>query len=151
MFVVIRIKGMMEVKKEIKDTLEMLRLKNINNCVVVPETPDYKGMIKKVKDYITWGEIDFDTLLEMLKKRGRLIGEKRLTEETIKDLGFKNLEDMVKTIFEGKIKMKEIPKLKPVFRLTPPSKGFKSTKEPHPKGDLGYRGEKINDLIKKMI
>lgn len=37
------------------------------------------------------------------------------------------------------------------IRLRPPIKGFKSTKTRWPKGDLGYRGDKINELIKRMI
>ena len=35
--------------------------------------------------------------------------------------------------------------------LRPPKGGFKSLKEMYPKGDLGYRGQAINDLIKRMI
>ncbi|MFH1631151.1 MAG: uL30 family ribosomal protein [Candidatus Aenigmatarchaeota archaeon] len=35
--------------------------------------------------------------------------------------------------------------------LRPPRGGMKSMKMPFPKGDVGYRGEQINDLIKKMI
>lgn len=151
MFAVIRIRGSVGVRKEIEDTLKMLRLKAVNNCVVVPETPDYKGMIEKVKDFVTWGEIDFETFVEMLRKRGRLEGDRKLTEENVKELGFNSIEEMAKIIFEGKKKMKEIKKLKPFFRLTPPSKGFNSIKEYYPKGDLGYRGEEINKLLKRMI
>jgi len=51
----------------------------------------------------------------------------------------------------GKIKLKDLEKIEPVFRLTPPSKGFKSIKEHYPKGDLGYRGKEINELLKRMI
>jgi large subunit ribosomal protein L30 len=151
MFAVIRIRGRVGVRKEIEDTLKMLRLNAVNNCIVVPENPDYKGMIEKVKDFVTWGEIDFETFLAMVKKRGRLEGNKRLTEENVKELGFGSIEEMAKTVFEGKVKMKDISKLKPVFRLTPPSKGFKSIKEHYPKGDLGYRGKEINELLEKMI
>jgi len=38
-----------------------------------------------------------------------------------------------------------------VVRLSPPKGGFKSLKKSYPKGDLGYRGPAINDLIKKMM
>jgi len=41
--------------------------------------------------------------------------------------------------------------LSKVFKLNPPSHGLKSTKIHYPKGDLAYRGEKINDLLKRMI
>ncbi len=37
------------------------------------------------------------------------------------------------------------------FRLAPPEGGFKSIKQPFPKGDLGFRGENINELVKRMV
>lgn len=150
MYAVIRIRGRVGISREVEDTLKMLRLKTVNSCVVVPETNSYKGMLKKAYDFITYGEINFDTFLKMVRKRGRLQGDKRLTEENVKEIGFNSIEEMARTIFEGKAKMKDI-KLNPVFRLTPPSKGFKSIKEHYPKGDLGYRGKDINELIERMI
>jgi large subunit ribosomal protein L30 len=151
MFAVIRIRGRVGVRKEIEDTLRMLRLKAINNCVVIPETRSYEGMIKKVKDFVAYGNINFDTFLSLLRKRGRLIGNRRLTEENVKELGFNSIEELAKAIFDGKVKIKDVPKLKPVFRLMPPKKGHKSIKEHYPKGSLGYWGDKINDLLKRMI
>lgn len=38
-----------------------------------------------------------------------------------------------------------------IIRMKPAKGGLKSIKEKYPRGDLGYRGEKINDLIKRMI
>ncbi|MFH0973461.1 MAG: uL30 family ribosomal protein [Candidatus Micrarchaeota archaeon] len=39
-----------------------------------------------------------------------------------------------------------------VYRLQPPRGGFKGgIRQHYPKGALGFRGEKINDLIKAMI
>lgn len=35
--------------------------------------------------------------------------------------------------------------------LKSPVKGFRSIKNPYPKGDLGYRGKEINELIKRMM
>lgn len=37
------------------------------------------------------------------------------------------------------------------MRLKPPAKGFRAIKKPYPKGDLGYRGKEINELIKRMM
>jgi len=36
-------------------------------------------------------------------------------------------------------------------RLKSPAKGFRAIKKPYPKGDLGYRGKEINELIKRMM
>jgi large subunit ribosomal protein L30 len=150
MFAVIRIRG--KARKEIEDTLKMLRLKSLNNCVILPEKPDFKGMLQKAKDFITWGEIEKEVLVELLKKRLRTKGDKRVDEKTLKQLtNFESFEEFASALLEGKVKIKDFEGLKPVFRLTPPSKGFKSIKEHWPKGDLGYRGKEINELIKRMI
>ncbi len=152
MLAVIRIRGSVKVRKEVKDTLAMLRLKRVNHCVIIPETPEYLGMLKKAKDRITWGKIDKKTLAELLRKRGKLIGNKKLDEKTLKDItGFESFEEFSDALIKGKVKLKDYKKIKPVFRLNPPRHGFKSIRLNYPKGDLGNRGEKINELLGRMI
>ncbi|MDI6826407.1 MAG: 50S ribosomal protein L30 [Candidatus Aenigmarchaeota archaeon] len=151
MYAVIRIRGSVDTSKDVEDTLRMLRLNKPNNCIVVPETKEYLGMLRKSKDFIAYGVIDFDTFLEILRKRARLIGNKRLTEDNVKELRFNSIEELAKAIFKNKVKMKEIRNLKPVFRLNPPRKGHKSTRKHYPKGSLGFWGTEINKLLKRMI
>lgn len=110
------VRGLLRTDIRIKDTLKMLNLNYVNNCIVLKATPSNMGMIKKAKDYITYGEIDEHTLNMLTEKRGK----------------------------EGQ----------KIFRLNPPKKGYgrKGTKKAFSvSGALGYRGEKINDLIKRMI
>lgn len=152
MFAVVRIRSTAGVRKEIDDTLKMLRLNDVNNCVLVPETEDYKGMIKKVKDFVTWGEVDRDVLTKMLEKRLKLLGNRKVDEKILKEItNFDNFEKFAEALLVSKIKLKDFGKIKPFFSLTPPSKGFKSIKEHYPKGDLGYRGKEINELLERMI
>ncbi len=152
MFAVIRVRGSVGVTRSVEDTMKMLRLKNNNNCVLVPETPEFKGMIEKCKDYVTWGEISKEVLVETLKKRLRMEGDKRVDEKVLKDvLKFDSFEKFADALMGGKIKLKDFEKINPVLRLTPPTKGFKSIKEGYPKGDLGYRGKEINELLERMI
>jgi len=54
----------------------MLNLPYINNCTIVNEDKSYKGMLQKVKDYVTWGEISKEMLQKLLEKRGGLDGKK---------------------------------------------------------------------------
>jgi large subunit ribosomal protein L30 len=135
----------------VRDTLEMLRLKAVNNCILTPETPDYKGMLEVVKHTVTWGEIERETLVELLKKRLRLKGDKRLDENTLKQITGYGFEELADALLSGKVKMKNFPRLQQNFRLTPPSKGLKNIKEFYPEGDLGYRGKEINELLERMI
>jgi large subunit ribosomal protein L30 len=150
MFAVIRLRGEVGVSKKIKDTLAMLRLHKINHCVLVPDTPDYRGMLQIVKDYVAFGEINPEILSNLLKKRGRLTGNKPLTEEYIKERGFKSVEELSKSIIDGKISFKDLPDLKPVLRLHPPRGGLKNIKWQFSRGELGYQGENINKLLNKM-
>lgn len=151
LFAVVRIRGWAKTRKEINDTLDMLKLKRTNNCVLIPETPQYNGMLNKVKDYVTFGEIEKDVLVELLKKRGEVLGGK-LTEEKLKEITkFESFEKFADALLVGKVKLKNFKKLKQVFRLNPPKKGYRSKRLPYPKGDLGYRGKEINELLKRMI
>lgn len=151
---IIRIRGLTGIRKPIADTMKMLRLYNKNNCVVVDSTPDVFGMINKVKDYITWGEIDNETFKLLLEKRGKVVGDKPLTEEYLKDKTKVGFDGFVSDFFAFKIKLRDVPGMKLYFRLKPPVGGFerKGTKKPFSMGGvLGYRKEKINVLIKKML
>ncbi len=151
MHAVVRIRGTVGITREVRDTLEMLRLKNANSCALVQENPTSKGMLNLVKDWITYGEIDKNTLVEMLKKRMRLKGNKRVDENALKEIGIDSFDALADGLMNGKIKFKDIKNVQPFFRLTPPSKGFKSTRENYPQGDLGHRGKEINALLVRMI
>lgn len=98
--IVIRLRGSAKMSKDIRDTLDVLRLRRINSAVILEKNERNIGMVKKIEDFVTWGE----------------------TEQ------------------------EKIPN-----RLHPPRGGLKSIKRKYPKGDLGYRGKKIDILIKRML
>lgn len=151
---VIRIRGRVGIKKEAKDTMDMLRLYKRNTCVVIPNTPTYIGMLIKVKDYTTWGEIDEPTFKELMEKRAKIMGKKPLTEQYLKAKLNISLNDFIKDFFSFKKELKDIPGLKPFFKLKPPEKGFerKGVKVPFSLGGvLGYRKANINELLKRML
>jgi len=153
LYAVIRLRGRVGVPPDIKLTLRSLRLTRKNHCVIVEATPSIEGMLKMASGYITYGEISEEALAALLEKRGRLRGDERLTLDHIKRLGFESFRDLAKAIFEDRVSLRSIPNLKPVFRLHPPSGGFKGTiKKPVEQGgELGYRGARINELLMKMI
>ena len=52
---------------------------------------------------------------------------------------------------KGKTVMRDVPGLKPLFRLHPPRKGYEGIKRSFKEGGaLGYRAEKINALLRRM-
>ncbi|NJE61656.1 50S ribosomal protein L30 [Thermococcus sp. 21S7] len=149
----IRLRSGIRARGEVRDTLAMLRLHRINHLVLVDDNPSYKGMVQKVKDYITWGEIDKETLAKLLRKRGRLIGNRPITDEYVKEKLGMTIEEFAEKVVAGEMKLTDLPNIKPVFRLHPPRGGLKGSKKRSFKegGALGYRGERINDLIERML
>ncbi|RLE86635.1 MAG: 50S ribosomal protein L30 [Thermoprotei archaeon] len=150
---VIRIRGQPDRRPEERKTLELLRLRKRFHCVLVPDTPSIRGMLKVVEYVVTYGEIDKETLALLLERRGRLTGNRRLTPEYLKSIGFNSFEELAEALLEGKVRVKDLPEMKPVFRLHPPSGGFKGSVKKHYRegGELGYRGPAINELLKRMI
>jgi large subunit ribosomal protein L30 len=150
----IRVRGQVRVRPQIEDNLDKLLLGRLHQARVLKLTPSLQGMITKAKDYITWGEINEETVMALLTKRGRLPGNKRLSEEYLrKNSSFKTFKSLAKAIADGKASVTDVEGLKPVFRLTPPRKGFKGKKYwPIGMGGItGYRGSEINQLASKMI
>ena len=136
----IRVRGDVNLNMGVRDTLNLLKLYRKNYCVVKENTPSTLGMINKVKDYVTYGEISDEVYKELLDKRSEEYKGK--------------LQDS-----KGKIEYKRFieangKKIKPFFRLSPPRKGFerKGIKVSYNAGGaLGYRADNINELIKRMI
>ncbi|MHA1686336.1 MAG: 50S ribosomal protein L30 [Candidatus Heimdallarchaeaceae archaeon] len=148
----IRLRGTVNVPSKLKDTLKMLRVERPNYMTLIPKTPEYMGMIKKVKDFVTWGEVSKETIEYILRKRGELTGRKKLTDEYLKEnTEYSSIAEFASALFEGSATLKDIPQMKRFFRLHPPRKGFKAVKKGFAEGgDLGYRGTTINELIVRM-
>jgi len=152
MYAIVQVRGTVKTRREIKDTLAMLRLHHINHCVVVPDTPEYLGMIRKVKDFVAYGEVDAESLGTVLATRGRLVGNRALTDEYVKaNSKFGTIGEFAGAIAKGEAALRDLPGLKPVMRLHPPRKGYRTLKRTFQQGGaLGYYGKEINTLLHKM-
>nr|AIE91191.1 ribosomal protein L30P (RP-L30, rpmD) [uncultured marine group II/III euryarchaeote AD1000_108_D01] len=154
-FLVIRVRSDRGVKPKIRHTMSMLNLTKVNHAVLVPDTPAYAGMLQKAKDYVTWGEVDADTISELISQRGRMIGDKPITNAVIKSGSeFSTINALSKAIASGDARTNAVEGMKPVFRLHPPrgAKGWGGIKRSFSTGGaLGFRGEAISDLVVRMI
>jgi len=132
--------------------MKMMNLPHNCNATLIDNRPSYLGMLQKAQSYIAWGEPTVESIMLLLKERGRTTGQRKLTNEHAKKLGYENLEDLAKALHSLKVELKDLKDVKPVFRLHPPKKGYKGTvkKSFQTGGAAGYRGEAINDLIKRM-
>ena len=68
---IIRIKGKVGIRKQIEETLYRLKLRRKYACTLIKSTKENLGMIKKVKEFVAFGEINEDTKKELLSKRGK--------------------------------------------------------------------------------
>lgn len=150
---VVRIRGVSDINKEIKETMSMLRLQKNCHATLLDSRPANVGMLRKAQHYLTWGEVSKETLTLLLTKRGRLTGNKKLSDEYAQKAGKNSLDELAEAIVKGDIELRSLPNMKPVFRLHPPSKGFRGkVKQSFAVGGAaGYRGEAINKLLEQMI
>ena len=110
-------------------------------------------MLQRVNSYVTWGEPTKETVSMMLQKRAKLAGDKKLTIEYLQKVGYTSIDDLADAIVTCKTQFQKLPDVEPRFRLHPPSKGYKgkTKKGFNAGGEAGYRGEAINELVKRMV
>lgn len=138
MIAIIRIRGQVDIDRDVEETLNRLRIRKKYSCVVIREKPEYLGMLHKVENFVAYGNIDKETFKELVEKRGQAKGKI-------------DSEKIVKEFFEGKSeKSWEEFRIKPFFRLHPARGGMK-TKLHYPKGVLGNNKEDINKLLRRML
>ena len=151
-YLVIRIKGQADVPYWANTTLRLLKLEKKYRAIILPVKENTDGMLKKIQQFVSWQEVDLSTTKELLDKKGRRSGYKKITPEDISKAGFKTINELAVSLSEGKISMTKIKPLKPWFALSPPRKGFKrSTKRLYgQKGVLGHNKE-LTALVKRMM
>ena len=77
MICIIRIAGEIGLDFKIKETLNRLRIRKKYSCIVIENPNEVQlGMIKKVSDFVAFGEINDETYKELIKKRGKKVNGK---------------------------------------------------------------------------
>jgi large subunit ribosomal protein L30 len=132
---VIRVRGRVKVRQSIAETLSRLNLNRVNNLVLVnADNASYMGMIKKCKDFVTFGEINRDMLSKLLEARG-----------------IKADPAAADSLLSGSKSVKEL-KIDMPIRMHPPRHGYEGIKRAYGAGgSLGYRSHEINELIARML
>jgi large subunit ribosomal protein L30 len=152
----VRLLGQFGAPKYVEDALVSLRLGRKFRAVLLEKNDSMLGALRKVKDYVTWGEVKSHGIAVMLKERGELCNGMALTDKFVKEnLGHESIEDVALALTRGQIKLRSLWEkgIVPVFRLHPPSGGFDSSiKRPFGSyGELGYRGAEISQLVTRMV
>ncbi len=154
-YIVVRARSDVKVERSIRETMGYMNLTKVNHAVIIPDNPQYLGMLQKAKDYITWGEADAGMIERMLSERGRMVGDAPLTDAIVAEhTSHANIAEFAAAIANGEATMKDIPDLKRVFRLHPPrgTNGWGGIKRAYTVGGaLGSRGNDIGALVERMI
>jgi large subunit ribosomal protein L30 len=152
---VLRVRGRAHMKPQVEYAMRLIGLTRKNYCTILPEGDQTKRTIFKVKDYTTWGTVDDKMVEALLRERGRVSGDKKLTDQYVKaNSKFADLKALAASVAKGEARLKDVEGLKKFFRLNPPKKGFerKGIKKPfNVGGALGDRKDKIGDLLGRMI
>jgi large subunit ribosomal protein L30 len=155
MLLIIRLRGSFGVPDYLERTMRSLRLRNKFNATIARNNPTTVGMLRQVKDYVTWGNLKPTDVATLLRERGQIEGGKHVTDKFATDVFSKeSIDSLAAALTTGEISLQSLWEkgVKPVFRLRPPSGGFKSTikKSFTSNGQLGYRGSAIATLMTKM-
>lgn len=156
---VVRIERTEGVSLLVQKTIAKLRLKKLFSGVFVLVTPQSVKMLRTVEPYVTWGFPNLKSVRELILKRGQAkinnktvpLTDNTVIEEHLGRFGVICLEDLIHEIaFPGEHFQKISSFLCP-FHLsvarhaTKNRVGFRKEM-----GSPGYRGERINQLIRQL-
>jgi len=159
--IIIRICGQwVRIPKEIQLILAKLNLKELNNAIILFYNKDNFKMIKLIESYITWGYINKNSIEELLRKRGSVTFgnnepnelDNAQIEDALGKLGIVCIEDIIHELTNETKNAKDVLNFLGYFKLEANDEGFDKANISFEKGgNQGFRGDKINALLKKMI
>lgn len=150
-YLVIRMRGTVNVPYWADTTLESLNLAKKFRATIVPESTEYSGMLNRIRQLVAWCRVDYETVKDLLSKKGRKTASQRLKESDLpKEYG--NLDKLASDIANDAVVFSKLDGIKPWFALNPPRGGFKKSikKQTTQNGILGENNLLI-DLVKKMM
>ena len=59
---IIRLRGEIKARKDINDTMINLGMKKVNTLVIIKKNDSIMGMIKKIENFVSWGEVPKDVV-----------------------------------------------------------------------------------------
>ncbi|MBE5728050.1 uL30 family ribosomal protein [Candidatus Parvarchaeota archaeon] len=138
----VRIRSIIRANASVRRAVVALNLKKQNNCVILDKNPAIIGLLRQSEGVVTYGELNKETAAKLigraLKQRGKKVDD---------------LNAFIDSFFEGNAKLQDIG-LKNLFRMHPPRGGFGRKGKSVPfkaGGSIGYRKEKINELLNRMM
>jgi large subunit ribosomal protein L30 len=172
-YLVVRMKGTVNVPYWARITLESLSLNKRFRATIIPENEQTLGMLRKIKEYVSWTSVDTEFIREFIEKRGRSSASRLLSatadtahtaapdnpkgqinDNNAENKGSQNadLGKIVSIISQNELYLSKISGIKPWFALNPPKGGFKrkSKRSYSQDGILGENKELVS-IVKRMM
>jgi large subunit ribosomal protein L30 len=176
-YLVVRMKGTVNVPRWANLTLESLHLDKKFRATIIPENEQSLGMLRKIKEWVSWSSVDDSFIREFIEKKGRISASRLVmattatgttdamgensgggSKEDINENGASqksqdvDLDKVASAISQNQLYLSKIPGIKPWFALSPPKGGFrkKSKRSYSQNGILGENKELIS-LVKRMM
>jgi large subunit ribosomal protein L30 len=152
--------------------MENLHLDKKFRATIIPENDQTLGMLRKIKELVSWTSVDQDFIKEFLEKKGRISGSSKSSEKSNtkdnsnnkdnktggdndiknKDISDIDIDKIATTISQNQTYLSKISGIKPWFALNPPRGGFKkkSKRSYSQDGILGENKELVS-LVKRMM
>jgi len=150
---IVQLRGEVNMRETVEDTLDMLNVHSVNHCALVPETETYRGMVAKVNDYVAYGEPSADVLASLIARRAEPAeGDADIDDEWLaENTDYESVEGFADALLAEETTLRE-QGLSPVLRLHPPRGGHKGIKQPQADGgQLGkHTTEEIDSLLTDM-
>ena len=152
-FLVVRMRGTVNVPFWALTTLKNLYLNKKFSATLVPETSDYLGMLRKINQWVAWSKADSEIVKTLIEKRGKKKTPKLDTQkESERKDEYKGIDELVDVVVNDKIKFSDQNNIKPWFSLNPPKGGFKrKSKKQFSDGGILGNNKDLLEIVKRMV
>lgn len=142
MLAVMLIRGTISTRPQVRETLKRLNLTRKNAVVFIEDTPQTRGMLHVVNDYVTFGEASEAVIAKVVEARGE---QPKMRAPRVPGDKPKPATGRQGTIAGKSVRLP--------IRLSPPRGGFERGGIKKSVGNGGALGERKNmdDLLTRMI
>jgi len=153
-YLVVRMKGTVNIPNWAQSTLDNLHLNKKFRATLVPENEQTLGMLRKIKEIVAWTSVEESFIREFVEKKGRYTSTKLLSsnESQVNNEKVTDINKVVSDISKNESFLSKISGLKPWFALNPPKGGFKKKSKVlySQNGILGENRDLV-ELVRRMM
>ena len=147
---VVQLRGEVNVRQDVRDTLGMLNLHRVNHCTLVPDSDTGRGMLTKVNDVVAFGEPSAETLATLLRRRAEPAeGDDDVDDDWVAEhTDYDDVDALAEALLAEETTLRAVG-LSPVLRLHPPRGGHRGIK--HSRTEGGQLGRHDTEAIDELL